>query len=517
MFKRILFILMFLNILLFVASSIAETPSGAEKQTSVADPAADSVAEIKGEGEVDLPSSIYLTLEEVCNLALSNNFDIQLAKFDATYKETDLDKVQSIYDTIIEAEAKFEDDRRKTASSFAGTKSETRNYNLGISQRLPTGTTLEVDFDNQRSWTNSGFTTVNPAHDSSVDFTLKQELGKNFFGIKDRSEVKITKIDIENAQYTSLDKIEQMLSDVQKTYWKIAQYLRVVSIRQDMLSRAKELFQINKEKFRKGIIEKPQLVASEANVRQREIDLMLAQNELEYYVNELKLLLNLEDKDKAVLPGKDLDLIIQPAEFVQSVETAFQQRRDYLKAKNEVESKQIKLVMKRNNFWPEINLEASISRNGLNKHFSQAIEDISSENNPEYFLGLKIQFPLQNREAKSEFDKAKIEKAKALLNLKKTERQILIEINDSVRNCKILEQRANKQENVVRLQEEKLAAELERYKYGRSDTDTVIRYQDDLLLSKLLYAQSLFDYKEALIELSLKENTLLEGFWKDTL
>ena len=76
---------------------------------------------------------------------------------------------------------------------------------------------------------------------------------------------------------------------------------------------------------------------------------------------------------------------------------------------------------------------------------------------------------------------------------------------------------AYKQENVLALQEEKLAAELKRYEYGRSDTDTVIRYQDDLLLSRILYMQSILDYKAALIELALKENTLLDSFWKDTL
>ncbi len=465
----------------------------------------------------EISNGVYLTLEEVSQLALSNNFDIQLAQFDAQFKETDLDDAMSVYDTIIEAEAKLGDDRRKTASSLAGTKSETRDYNLGISKKLSTGTTLDLDFDNQRSWTNSGFTTVNPAHDSQVKLTLKQELGKNFFGIKDRSNVQITKIDIQNTQYTSLEKIEQMLARVQKTYWKIAQHLNIVRIKKDMLSRADELFQIDKQKINRGVIEKPQLMASEANLRQKEIDLILAQNELQFHINELKFLLNLEDKDKVILPKEKFDLIIQPIELSQALKTSLQNRRDYLKAKNEVDSKKIKLVMKRTSLWPEINLEASIARNGLNDHFSQAIKDIGSEDNPEYFLGLRIEFALENREAKSEFNKAKIEKAKALINLKKIERQIIIQIKDSVRDCNILGQRVKKQEDVVKLQEEKLGSELKRYQYGRSDTDTVIRYQDDLLSSQILYTEALWDYKDALIELSLNENILLDRFWKDAL
>jgi outer membrane protein TolC len=513
MFRKIFFIIIFLNFCLLIC------------------PAKEDLAEDTGAEDTIYPTSeyglfkekrfisngIYLSLDEVCSFALSNNFDIQLAQFDAQFKEADLDKARSVYDVFIEAEANFNDDRRKSSSVFSGTKTETRNYKLGISQKLPTGTTLGVDFDNQRLWTNSGYTSVNPAHDSSVKLSLKQELGRNFFGIKDRSNIKITKIDIQNARYTSLDKIEQMLSTVQNVYWRIAHYLNIVKIRQDMLIQASELFKINQEKIHKGIIERPQLIASEANLRQKEIDLILAQNEFAFHINELKFLLNLDDEDKIILPKDDLVLSEQLKGLDESLEVAFQHRRDYLKAKNEVDSKEIKLVMERNNLWPEINLESSAARNGLREHFSQAMKDVSSEDNPEYFFGLSIEFPLQNREARSGFNKAKIEKAKALIGLKKIERKILVDIKDSVRNCNILQQRAQKQENVVKLQEEKLIEELKRYKYGRSDTDTVIRYQDDLLSSKLLYTQALLDYKQALIELSLKENSLLDKYWKDTL
>jgi outer membrane protein TolC len=466
---------------------------------------------------INLSEATYLTLEEISQLALSNNFDIQLAQFDTQLKEADLDDVISIYDTVIEAQAKYRDDQKKKASTILGTRELTHSYNFSISKKMPTGTKFKLDFENERLWTNSPFTTFNPSHDSSLKMTLEQELGKNFFGIKDRSKVKITKIEIRNVGYTSLDKIEQTLAQVHKVYWKVAQLLNIVKIREEMLSLARKLFWINKEKIERGLIERPQLLASEANLRQKEIDLILAQNELAFALEELKLLLNIEDKDKVILPKEELGLTILPIELSQTLQAAFSNRRDYLKARNEVDSKRIELVMKKNNLWPEINLEASVARNGLDDHFPQAIEGISSEDNPEYFLSLKIKFPLENRQARSEFNKAKIEKAKALIKLKKIEREILVQINDSVRDCNILAQRAAKQKAITKLQEEKLKAELRRYQYGRSDTDTIIRYQDDLLLSRLLYEQALLDYKEALVELSLKENSLLDNFWRDEL
>ncbi len=502
---------------------------------------------------------LFLTLEEVTKLTFENCFDIQLAQFDVQFKETDLDKVRSIYDTLIEAKAEFEDDRKKSASSFAGTKSQIRNYNFGVSKKLLTGTTLELDFDNQRLWSNWGFTTINPAQDSMVKMTLTQELGRNFFGLCDRGDIKITKLDIQNAQYTSLDKIEEMLVNVQKTYWQVVRYLNAIKIREDILLKADELFQINKQRILKGIIEKPQLAASEVNLRQKEIDLMLTQNELEFHINELKFLLNLEEENKVILPGENFDGSIISAGFKQdgkiagitsavdsvfeqvqydskdaegshginfvapaielneALKFAFEHRRDYFKAKNEIDSRKIKLIMKKNNLWPEINLEASFGRNGLSEHLRQAVEDISSEDNPEYFLGLKLTFPLENRQARSELNKAKIEKARALVNFKKIERRILIEIKDSVRNCSISRQRLSKQGNVVKLQKEKLAAELKAYQYGRSDSDTLIRYQDDLLHSRLLYIEALLNCKVDFLELYSKENIFLDRFWEGRL
>jgi len=457
--------------------------------------------------------AVYLNLREVSELALSNNFDIQLAQFDAQYEEADLYRALAIYDAVIEAEAKYTDDKTKTGSSLAGTASDTREVNLGISKKFETGTTAEVDFENTRGWSNSPFATINPAYDSSLKLKLTQELGKNLFGIKDRSDVRITEIDIENAHYTSLDKIEQKLADVHKTYWRVAKYLKSAAIRDDMLFKARELFDTNKDKIERGIIEKPQLLSSKANLKQKEIDLILAENDVEYYKNKLKLLLNLDDRDKAILPKDSLEVDVSPPELNKALRAAFGLHRDYLKAKNEIKSKRIKLVMKENNLWPEINLEGSITRNGLDDSFSQAAQEIFSEENPEYFLGVSVKFPIENREAKSEFDKTRVEKAKAIVNLKRIEREIFIEISDAVRDCKIFNERLKKQKNVLELQKEKLTAEVKRYKYGRSDTDTIIRYQDDLLASELLYTQAILEYREALIELALKESTLLDKYW----
>ena len=57
---------------------------------------------------------------------------------------------------------------------------------------------------------------------------------------------------------------------------------------------------------------------------------------------------------------------------------------------------------------------------------------------------------------------------------------------------------------------EKLAEEEKRFKLGRSNSDTLIRYHDDLLIAKISLADSLYQYNSDFIDLRLKENSLLD-------
>ncbi len=150
-------------------------------------------------------------------------------------------------------------------------------------------------------------------------------------------------------------------------------------------------------------------------------------------------------------------------------------------------------------------------------NYKKAIEGISEEDNPEYYAGLSFSLPLENSLAKSEFNKAKLDKTRQILKLKSVERKVVVDIKDSVDTFL---SRINAQKNsqeIAGLHEKKLAAEEARFNSGRSDTDTLIRYQEDLLTSQLALANADYNLKSAEIDLELKENTLLNKYWKEKL
>ncbi|MBN2120678.1 MAG: TolC family protein [Candidatus Omnitrophica bacterium] len=463
------------------------------------------------------PLSLELSLSRVSELALANNLDIQIAKFDAYISRYDLDRQESIFDTFVNMQAGYSDNQSRSSSAFLGSKSLENSYQLSLEKKFPSGTEVSVEGTHTRTWTDSDFTSVNPAVEGSAKVSLSQALGKNFFGLIDRLTIKITKLDIESTQWLSLESIEKALADTQKAYWQLVLKEEELKIKKDMLEEAQDLFRVYKDKGSMGLAEDPDILASEANKRIRESDVLTAQLERETAKNQLLFLLNTDDTAINVIGQDCLDTSVSKVDLYSQVSQAVNSRRDYKAAKNSVLSKDMDLKIKKNSLWPEIDLEASYARNGLSTRYKQAWEDVSQEDNPVYFFGIKIGMPLENREARAEFKQANLKKEKALLTLKKTERLILKELNNQITLVNTLAQQVKAFREVAGLQEKKLDAEKKRFAQGRSNSDVIIRYSEDLLAAQLNLARTLFSYRLSLIDLEVAKGTLLDKYWKGSL
>lgn len=489
---------------------VAARAFAGELQPSAAQPASASLAKGGPPSE-----KIYrLSLEEATQLALYNNLDIQLAEYDARIARTEKGPAESIYDTMFNAEVEYHSDKSKQTSTLAGDKTLDNDYNIGLLKKAPTGTTVDVDLFNNRHRSNSAFSTSPLTHESTLSVTVTQELGRNFLGIQDRGDVKITLWDIENSGYTSLEKVEGILAQVQKAYWDLVLEKEGVRIQEAMVEQAKRLYDLHQEKLKTGLVETPEAIAAQAHYEARKNDLVLARHQFEIRVNALKLLLNIGEDDSRTEPAEDFSAPVDNQPLIPSLQQAFHSRRDYKKALNTIQAKNLNLSMKKNSLWPQIDLTATLERNGLGDHFPQAVRQITEEDHPDFFAGLKVSLPLENTEARARLKAAELEKAKALIHLKLLERRIAVEITDQVRSCNIFRQAALSQESIARLQKQKLEEEEKRFRYGRSETDVLIRFQEDWLEAEEAAAAAKHRYHTARVDLALKEGSLLDKYWK---
>ncbi|MEW5894643.1 MAG: TolC family protein [Candidatus Omnitrophota bacterium] len=459
-------------------------------------------------------STRTVSLQEITDLALQNNFDIQLTKYDILISRFNVDIAESIYDTMLDAEASYSDDQSANNSTLLSDRTTTKEIKAGLSKIFPTGTEVSLDQTVQRVWSKDGFVTLNPAYDSTTALTVEQDLGRDFFGRQSRASVKIAVKDVQNTDLLSLLEIETTLAEVQKNYWNLVYLYEALTIRREILEQAKRLYDLDQERVQHGLVEVPQLFGSQANYQTRQAEMVLAQSALNTGMNLLKLSVNIEEDPVIITPAdKTFQMPEHQVSLLDSMKKALEHRRDYLQALNEIERRDLLLEFARNNEWPEINLSGSFALNGIGSDFNDSINRISDENNPEFFASLAFSLPLENTEARAGKKQAELQKASALLNVKYLERKIAVQIKNQVTTTDAAFERLRYLREAAELQQKKALEQERIFRQGRSDSDTVIRFQEDALLARISVIRAFYDYYSALVELKRLEGTLLERYW----
>lgn len=461
-----------------------------------------------------------LSLQEVSQLAIKNSYDIQLLKYDVWLTRSRKGLTESIYDTVLSGEIRYRNDQSKKTSTIFGDKTIDNDYNVGLTKKLPTGTTLSVDMENNRNASDSAFATSSVSHDSALGVSLTQSLGRNIFGQQDRGSVKITESEISQSQYTSLDRIEEFLASVQKVYWDLAAHIEKKVIEEQMVQQAQKLLDSQREKFNDGLVEKAELIAADANYQQRQNDIKILENVIRSKASILRLMLNVQDQGITLVPS---DMMTTQSAFPDEAETlkaAFANRWDYKTLQAEARARNIRLSVEKNSLWPQIDLQASFKRNGLGDHFNRAIENISQEDNPDLTAVLLFSFPLENSKASAQWQEAKLSKARNLVEMKRLERKIVLGVMDQRRDCQVFKEVAVSQEAIASLQKQKFYEETKRFQYGRSSIDQIIRFQEDVLSAQLRAVEAKKELMVAMIELERRQGLLLkryltEDFLKD--
>ena len=460
----------------------------------------------------EAPSDFRLVSREDCvRFAVNNSFEVKLAKLDLYVAETELMYVEAVFDTFLYGGVGWTEDKRQEVSVFAPDKDLLNEYYAGVTKTLPTGTEVTVEAGDTRLWNNTPFVAKNPSHTAELSFEIKQPVGKNGFGYVDRKKITLTKLAIKNADLEMKDRIEALIAEVERSYMDLVFAKRSLDIFTGILEKAKNLYEVDRKNLDIGLREKVDLFSSEANVATREAEVLVAENNYKRAEENLKLMMNMSDEAR-IAPAEAFSYGYMDKSLPVCLKEAFEKRRDYYMKKRDVEIMGLNLKIKTNEKWPEIDLIASMAMNGCETKFRKAAGKTVVMDNTYYYAGVEFKIPIENRQARSEFDKAGYEKESALVKLKEVERTIITEVGNAFRNVLAYEASLAYMHKAVELQSKKLAEEEKRFSYGRSNTKNIIDYQRDLLRAELEEAKFMLDHARANIDLARAMNVILDKY-----
>jgi len=472
---------------------------------------------------------LKLTLKDSLIIALNSNYDIRIAKMDPTIKEKDIKVAKSEFDPLLSVTGESEDSEEASNSgvlvgvggSATDFRQDTNSLNASLKTLIATGATVTLDFDVSQQFVDpvSAFTLNNPVAESEVTAKITQPLLRNAGIFYNRSDIYIARNDKKRSILELKETAIEVINTAQKAYWELVKSIEELRVRRKSLERAKDLLKKNEIQVKVGTLAPIELLVAEEGVSSQLEGVLVAENDIKDREDDLKQVMNLSDNtllsDVSIIPLDRASFQVQNIQLQESIETALENRPEVFEQGLDIENARIKVMQQKNQLLPKLDFEAGIRYQGLAGNKGNAIDRALSQDFQSEFYTITFEVPLGNREARSNYSKAKLEERQTVFNTRKIRQKIVVEIvvevRKAVRQIKTNAERIKASKKAKELSHERLVAEEKKFKVGRSTSLEVIRAQENLAVSEGRATNALVDYQISLGDLDAVLGTILEN------
>jgi len=487
----------------------AAAPGGAAER-----PVAEGEAAAPGAAPPEAPAGpIELDAREAVLMAMENNRELAVERLTPSIVRTAVDEERAVFDPVLSGTLGDERVKGDSLSSRGRLYLRDAESIVGLAAMgvlLPTGTSLNLGASTEiADAAGDGSKLV----ESRVGLTVTQALLRGAGLDVNRARIRQARLDALASQYELRGFAEGLAGRTELTYWDYVMAGRRAEILKKSVEMAEAQRKDTQERVRAGTLAQVELAAAEAEVALRRQDLIDAQSD----ETKLRLqLLRLLNPPGAHLWERDVRAkgvpVAEPGQVddVDShVEVARRMRPDLNQARLGVKRGDLEIVRTRNGLLPRMDLFITLGKSGYADSFSESWKRIDGDAY-DIFFGLNASYPAGNHAAEARHRRAVLGQRQALEAVRNLEQ--LAELD--VRSAYVEVMRAKDQvaaATVTRqFDEQKLAAELEKFKINQASAFQVARAQRDLAKSQVAETQAAVDYEKALVELYRLEGSLLE-------
>jgi len=453
--------------------------------------------------------SEFLTLDDVTRLALARNLDMTIARLENAAERYETGIAQSVYDTRFEMRGDYVHNRQQRASVVLGDRELEGEIGVALTKKLPIGTAVTLEGATQRISTNSAFTSQPRYYESYGEVAVTHPFLKNSFGYLDRKRIKQIKLDVTKFDYATADRIEGSLSEVRRHYWDLKFTYENLISRRKALRKAQDFLKITRDKLEIGLTEKPDVYAAEANVRKRVLEVLEARNGFLSSSFGLKVLLNLPEIER-IVPVQEPKFAVWHMDFERELAVSYEKRRDLKQMQLSLETQEIERKIRKNELLPQLDFEGRYTSFGLDRELASSEGEVFGFHHLQYFGGLTLTMPLELRAERGRYQQAKLGLQIFQKQIDRLKLRVAHETDDSIRQLQLAIESVRQTREIEQLQRKKLDEEEKNFNRGRSDSKTIIDFQEDVIRAETDAIRALVDYEKAVENYLRTTNQLLD-------
>ena len=459
---------------------------------------------------------IKLTVAEAVIIALRNNYQINISRFNPSIAEEGVQEAWGDFDWIFGLTGNWGDDTRRTVSALAGAAllvTKELGFALQLAKKFTPGTEVEFAYNVLRTSTNSTFR-IPRSWEHSLGVTIKQPLLRGGGTEFNTSQIRIAENSLKVARYALLFDAINIVSQVETAYWSLAFAQEDMKVRVESLRLAEQILRENKIKFQHGVIPELEVEGAKANVEESRENITVAWAVIRDRSDSLRNLLSMTDynaMDEVFLEPKDrpAEVAVPKINLADEIRTALATRPDLIGKRYELANSEINIAVAKNEVYPTVDLEASYTLNGIAGNWGNSSDDMFDPRRRTVAAGLTVSVPLENRAARARHKAADLAKRQAILDLYRLEQDIITQVRTSVREVSTSQTRIKARKQSVIFAEKNLASEQRRKEAGDSTSLDVLRAKELLAAAATRLIEARVGLRIALINLQVAKGTLV--------
>jgi HAE1 family hydrophobic/amphiphilic exporter-1 len=317
--------------------------------------------------------SIALSLNDAVKRALENNNDIEVARDDVRFAETQLRALEGIFDPVFAITPTYDKRIAPQQSSLGGgsvTSTTTYSWSPSVVKQFGRGGgNYFLQFQNSRTNTNNSFSLLNPFYSSNLSLQFTQPLLRDRSIDNNRRQIRIQRKRLDQSDADFRQRTIDVITRVQQAYWELVFALR---------DQQNQLANLNLSRESLRNIEAQIAAGAKAPLERAEVQTELANRETALYSaiqavaiseNNLKVLIFKEptspEWSAQLTPTDTPKFDTNPVNVTDALKAAHDNRPELRRLRLQNDINDIDIRFFKNQTKPQIDLTGTVALTGL--------------------------------------------------------------------------------------------------------------------------------------------------------
>jgi outer membrane protein TolC len=382
------------------------------------------------------------------------------------------------------------------------------------SQGFLTGTSLFVSEDNSRLSSNSTTAIYDPEFVSSLSAGVSQHLLRGFGTRANSRFIRIGRNDLKYSMSIFRQRTIVAVAEVMTAYYDLLSDRESILVAQEGLENAQKL--TDHKQAEVGSAAEYDELRSEEEVAVREQDLQKAQDTFAQDAKALKVKLCRDFNEglatAEVVPSDHLP-DPQPGDvplLAEALREAAIHRPEIEQAEMDLSNQNVVIEAIHNSLLPSLDVYASYSLSGLNGALGPTFTNVFDGDYPNFSYGLTLNLPIRNRTAQADAERALLEQRQLQTKLQDAKNQAVWNVSDALSAVEQTRGQLASAQKLVKLARQVLDMRHQKSVLPSADVEDAITSQRNLTVAEARVVEARVTYAKALVRYEVVTGTLLD-------